>query len=211
MNVVGYVRVSTTEQGDSGAGLAAQRKALHDAARIRGWVIVGIYEDVASGSSLEKRPGLDAALRIVRTSQPEARVLVVAKLDRLSRSLMDFAAITEQARRQNWAIIALDLGVDTTTAAGEMMANVLATFAQFERRLIGERTKAGMAAKKAQGVHCGRTSEVPAAVAGYIRGMRANGDTYAQIARWLTTNKYPTPRGSKVWNVTTVRKVALRG
>ena len=62
------------------------------------------------------------------------QAVIVAKLDRLSRSLLDFAGLMERARRQGWALVALDLGVDTSTPAGEMMANVLATFAQFERR-----------------------------------------------------------------------------
>jgi Resolvase, N terminal domain len=64
-----------------------------------------------------------------------------AKLDRLSRSLLDFASLMEDARREGWALVILDLGIDTTTPSGEMIANVMATFAQFERRLIGQRTK----------------------------------------------------------------------
>jgi DNA invertase Pin-like site-specific DNA recombinase len=68
---------------------------------------------------------------------------VVAKLDRLSRSMLDFTAVMAQAQKQGWALVALDCAVDTTTPAGEAMANVLATFAQFERRLIGQRTPRG--------------------------------------------------------------------
>ena len=75
---------------------------------------------------------------------------MVAKLDRLSRSLLDFAALMEQARSSGWNLVALDLGVDTSTPAGEMMASVLATFAQFERRLIGQRTKDALAVKRAK-------------------------------------------------------------
>ena len=77
---------------------------------------------------------------------------MVAKLDRLSRSMLDFAALMNAAQKQGWALVALDLGVDTSTPYGEMMANVLATFAQFERRLISQRTKEALAQKRAAGV-----------------------------------------------------------
>jgi DNA invertase Pin-like site-specific DNA recombinase len=107
-----------------------------------------------SGRSMEGRTGLAAALEDVESGAADA--LVVAKLDRLSRSLLDFAALMERSRRDGWSLVALDLGVDTSTPSGEMMANVLAAFAQFERRLIGQRTKDALAVKRAQGVRLGR-------------------------------------------------------
>lgn len=73
--------------------------------------------------------------------------MIVAKLDRLSRSLVDFARLMQWAWDRRLTIVALDLAVDTSTPAGEMMANVLATFSQFERRLIGQLTKEAMAVK----------------------------------------------------------------
>src|SRR4051794_20734736 len=129
MRVVGYARVSTDEQAANGAGLAAQRHAITAEAARRGWDLVAIHEDGASGRSLDGRPGLAAALSAVATGDAEA--LVVAKLDRLSRSLIDFAGLLERARRDRWAVIALDLGVDTTTPAGELVANVMAAVAQW--------------------------------------------------------------------------------
>jgi DNA invertase Pin-like site-specific DNA recombinase len=75
---------------------------------------------------------------------------VAAKLDRLSRSMLDFAALMATAQKQSWALEALDCAVDTSTPAGEAMAHVLATFWQFERRLIGQRTEEALAAKKGQ-------------------------------------------------------------
>ena len=153
--VVGYIRVSTSEQADSGAGLEAQRAAISAEAERRGWELVHVFEDAgASGKSLNGRSGLQRALEAVEAGRAEG--LVVAKLDRLSRSLLDFAALMERARKRGWNLIALDLGVDTSTPAGEMMASVLATFAQFERRLIGQRTKDALAVKRAQGVRLGR-------------------------------------------------------
>jgi DNA invertase Pin-like site-specific DNA recombinase len=135
MKAIGYIRVSTEEQADSGAGLEAQRRAIEQEASRRGWTLIGILEDAASGKSMNKRPGLKEALKAVDDGRAEA--LVVAKLDRLSRSLLDFSSLMERSRKAGWALVALDLGVDTTTPAGEMLANVLAVFAHFERRLIG--------------------------------------------------------------------------
>src|SRR5437879_13813020 len=97
--VVGYIRVSTSEQADSGAGLGAQRSGITAAWISRGWQLVGIHEDAAaSGKSLAGRPALQAALDIVE--KDEASALVVAKLDRLSRSILDFAGLMERSRRK---------------------------------------------------------------------------------------------------------------
>jgi DNA invertase Pin-like site-specific DNA recombinase len=105
--VVTYGRVSTSEQADSGAGLGAQRAAIDVAAKARGWEIVARFEDGGITGSTLDRPGLTEALAMVERG--EAGTLAVAKLDRLSRSLMDFAALTERARRKGWALVALDL------------------------------------------------------------------------------------------------------
>jgi DNA invertase Pin-like site-specific DNA recombinase len=125
---VGYIRVSTAEQGESGAGLEAQRRAIKAACKARGWTLVTIHEDHASSGKSMNRNGVQAALASVDSHQ--ADVLVVARLDRLSRSLVDFAALMVRSRKKDWGLVALDLGVDTTTPAGELMANVMASVAQ---------------------------------------------------------------------------------
>ena len=204
MNVIGYVRVSTAEQADSGAGLAAQRTAIESEAERRGWQLVGLYEDAgASGKSMSGRPGLAAALHAVETGEAEA--LVVAKLDRLSRSLLDFAGLMERARGKGWSLVALDLGVDTSTPSGEMMASVLATFAQFERRLIGQRTKDALAVKKANGVRLGRPREIPPSVIARIHELRSVGLSVAGIARRLNEEGIASPRGGR-WHSPGVKR-----
>ena len=135
--VVGYVRVSTDEQADSGLGLAAQRATVTAEAERRGWTLVAVHEDALSGKSLD-RPGLAAALAAVESS--EAGGIVVAKLDRLSRSLKDFALLMERAQKRGWNLVACDLGIDLSIPAGEFMANVMGSAAQWERRIIGLRT-----------------------------------------------------------------------
>lgn len=149
MKVVGYVRVSTEEQGRSGLGLKAQRNAIREECARRGWELVGIEEDVASDRSRKRRPGLARAVAACAAGTAEG--LVAAKLDRLSRSLLDFAALLDDARRGGWTVVALDQGFDLSTPNGRAMAGMLAVFAQWERELIGERTSAALAAKRADG------------------------------------------------------------
>src|SRR5437868_6572289 len=105
-SVVGYARVSSGEQGESGAGLKAQKRAIREECARRGWHLVRIDEDVLSGKSM-KRPGLIAALDSCRVG--ETTGLVVAKLDRLSRSVVDFAKVLEEAHKRQFNVVVLDL------------------------------------------------------------------------------------------------------
>ncbi len=114
---------------------AAVTKSSHTARRLstaecerRGWHLVELIEDAGFSAKNMKRPGVEEALRVLKAG--EASALVVAKLDRLSRSMIDFTALMGTAQRQSWALVALDCAVDTSTPTGEAMANMLATFAQ---------------------------------------------------------------------------------
>lgn len=204
MRVLGYVRVSTEEQQRSRAGIEAQRKAILREARRRGWEHVTIIEDVGSGRDL-RRSGVREALETLERG--EASALVVAKLDRLSRSMLDFASIMQRAQKQGWALIALDCAVDTTTPAGEAMANVMATFAQFERRLIGQRTREALEAKRAEGVRLGRPPAIAPELAERIRAERDRGATFQKIADRLNEEGVPTPRGGKQWRPSSLTSV----
>lgn len=203
MIVIGYTRVSTDEQAASGLGLDAQRAAITLAATARGWEVVWIEDAGYSAKSL-KRPGVERALHMLAKGQAQA--IVVAKLDRLSRSVQDFAATMDTARRQGWALVALDLGVDTTTPAGELVANVMAAVAQWERRVIGQRTADALAAKKAQGVRLGGPVTTPAAVRARIVALAASGHSHAAVARALNDDQTPTASGG-TWHRSGVRRV----
>lgn len=203
MDTIAYIRVSTSEQGISGLGLEAQRRAIVQAATHRDWRLTFI-EDTGSGKDLN-RPGLTTALATLRSGQVDG--LVIAKLDRLSRSFIDFAALMERARREGWALVSLDLGVDTSTPQGEMLANVMATFAQFERRLISERTKAALAVLRAQGRQLGRPPVLPAQVRAAIGQWRAAGCSLGAIAQRLNEDAVPTAHGGRQWYPSTVRAV----
>ncbi len=207
--MVGYARVSTDEQASSGLGLKAQRSLIEAECERRGWELVQVFEDAgASGKALSGRPALAKALEAVRGGT--AGALVVAKLDRLSRSLLDFASLMEDARREGWALVILDLGVDTTTPSGEMIANVMATFAQFERRLIGQRTKDALAVKKREGVKLGRPVAVDNAVAKRISRERRGGKSLREIADRLNENGVGRAHGGDKWHASTVKGVLDR-
>jgi DNA invertase Pin-like site-specific DNA recombinase len=207
--VVGYTRVSTDERASSGLGLKAQRTLIEAECERRGWELIRVFEDAgASGKALSGRPALTKALEAVRGGT--AGALVVARLDRLSRSLLDFASLMEDARREGWALVILDLGVDTTTPSGEMVANVMATFAQFERRLIGQRTKDALAVKKREGVKLGRPVVVDEAVAKRIVRERRRGRSLRDIANGLNQDKVDTAHGGDRWHASTVKAVLER-
>ena len=95
MRVIGYVRVSTDEQRVSGAGLEAQRQAIAAECRRRGWQLIEVIEDAGWSAKDLRRPGIKTALEVLEAG--DAKALVVAKLDRLSRSLLDFAGLMAQA------------------------------------------------------------------------------------------------------------------
>lgn len=207
--VVGYVRVSTSEQAESGAGLAAQRAAITQAARQRGWVLVATLEDAGvSAKSMKGRDSLSAAIALIEAGGADA--LVVAKLDRLSRSLIDFTTLMDRAQKAGWALVVLDMDFDMTTPQGELMANMLAAFAQFERKLIGQRTKDGLAQKRAAGVQLGRPRATPDAVLRRIRRDREKGDSLGAIARALNDDAIPTAQGGNRWYPSTVKALLDR-
>jgi DNA invertase Pin-like site-specific DNA recombinase len=205
MRVLAYARVSTDEQADSRAGLEAQRAAIEAECKRRGWAIVDTIEDGGYSAKDLRRLGIQIALQELERGGADA--LVVAKLDRLSRSLIDFAALMATAQRQGWALVALDAPIDTSTPAGEAMASVLAVFAQFERRMIGERTREALAQKKAQGVRLGRPRVLPAKVRTRIKRRRVAGKSLAAIARELNDAGVATAHGGARWYPSTVQAV----
>ena len=150
-----------------------------------------------------RRPGVQEAIRALEAGEADA--IVVSKLDRLSRSMVDFSDLLARAQKRGWALVALDC-VDTTSPSGEAMANMLATFAQFERRLISQRTKDALAVKRAQGVRLGRPPVLSDELRDRIRSMREGGASLARIASELTDDGTPTAHGGR-WHASTVSKI----
>jgi DNA invertase Pin-like site-specific DNA recombinase len=207
MTILAYLRVSTNEQADSGAGIAAQRAAILAEAEKRGWSIPDIKwlkDEGFSGKSL-KRPQIQQALEMLNAG--EASILMVAKMDRLSRSMLDFASLMQRAQKEGWALVALDSPADLTTPSGEAMAAVMMVFSQLERRLIGERTKAALAIKRAEGVKLGRPRALPNEIAVRILDETRAGQTPTEIARGLNADGVPTARGAAEWKPVVVRQI----
>lgn len=203
---IGYVRVSTNEQALSGLGVEAQRDTIQNEAARRGWEVEIIEDRGASAKSMQ-RDGVREALG--RLESGEDAVLIVAKLDRLTRSLADFSALMAQRSRKGWDLIACDLGIDTSTPTGELIANVVMSVAQWERRAIGERTKESLAAARARGTRLGAPPTIPAEVRADIVRMRANGMTLLRIAKRLNELNVPTAREGSRWHDSTVRGVLI--
>lgn len=203
--VIGYARVSTVEQADSGNGIAAQEAAIRAECDRRGWTLAYIARDEGvSGKTLD-RPALTEALE--RIAGGEAVGIVAAKLDRLSRSVVDFGRLLEWASEADATVVALDLGVDTSTASGRLVANVLASVAEWERGVTAERTRDALAARKSAGLPISRPA-VSSDLAARIAAMRASGSTYQAIADTLNAEGVPTARGAAAWRVSSVQSAA---
>ena len=141
---IGYARVSTDEQSDN-----AQIDALKAAKCER------IYREKYSGRS-KSRPELERMIDVLR----EGDVIVVQRLDRLGRSLKDLIELLESFKSRQVQFISLNENIDTTTAVGELAFHMIGSIAQFERRLISERTKAGLDAARARGRKGGRKAKL---------------------------------------------------
>lgn len=166
---VGYVRVSTERQASEGVSLDAQRERLRAWAVGRGMVLGAdaVFADEGlSGKRADNRPGLAAALdRVCR----ERGVLVFYSLSRLARSTRDALAIAERLRLAGADLASLTEPLDTTTATGKLLFQLLAVLAEFERNLVSERTRAVMGHKRSRGERLG---QVP-----YGRRLAADGVT----------------------------------
>lgn len=204
--VVAYVRVSTDEQAASGLGLDAQRATIAKYAEHKGLTVVAEYADEGiSAKNLTHRPGALAALEAVRSGK--AAGLMVAKMDRLSRSVLDGAGLMEQAGREGWALHFADIDLDTSTPAGEMAANIMISSSQYERRLISQRTRDALAAKRARGERLGAAPALPVEVTRRIVAERAAGSTFQGIADALMADGIPTARGKAKWYPATIKAV----
>ena len=138
--ILGYARVSTGDQD-----VAGQSLRLTQAGAIK------VFTDVRSGRSMD-RPGLAALLEYARRGD----TLAIVRLDRLGRSLAELLAAVAMLKERGIALLSLEERIDTGSAAGELVFHVFGAIAHFERRLIAERTRDGIAAARARGKHPGR-------------------------------------------------------
>jgi DNA invertase Pin-like site-specific DNA recombinase len=151
MSIYGYVRVSHDRQASSGLGLAAQSKRICDhALTIQGHKLAGIFSDSAVSALRKPLLARPQGCQLDQALQAGDHV-VIAKLDRAFRRLADFAVILERWQRRGVYVHLLDIGVDTSTLAGKLLADVMASVAAFESGRIAERIRDAKAVMRAQG------------------------------------------------------------
>lgn len=146
---VGYIRVSTDKQADHGISLDAQRTKLTAYAALYDIELVAVIVDAGVSAKTLKRPGLQQALGMLKKGEADA--LLVAKLDRLTRSVKDLGTLLDEYFADAFTLLSVADSIDTRTAAGRLVLNVLMSVAQWEREAIRERTTEAMHHLKGQG------------------------------------------------------------
>jgi DNA invertase Pin-like site-specific DNA recombinase len=156
MRVIGYIRVSTEEQAKEGISLAAQREKVALYCRLHSLELVSIEADAGESAKTLKRPGLIRALAALKAGKAEG--IVITKLDRLTRCLRDWDALIENyfGEKAGCRLMSVADSIDTRTASGRMVLNVVMTMAQWERETIAERTRDALRFKRSQGKSAGR-------------------------------------------------------
>jgi DNA invertase Pin-like site-specific DNA recombinase len=217
---VAYYRVSTDKQGESGLGLEAQKAAVERYLNGGTWKLLKEFTEIESGKRHENRPKFAEALALCRKKRA---TLIIAKLDRLSRNVAFIATLLDS----NVRIKCADM-----PDADRTFLQMLAVFAEHERRRISERTKEALAAAKDRGVVLGnprlketvgtkgaeanarKAAAVAANVLPIIHKIEAQARgpvSLRQIAAELTARKIKTPGGGDEWNPVTVSKIKRRG
>ena len=217
---IGYIRVSTEQQANEGVSLDAQRAKIEAWCTHNGYELAQVYVDAGiSGKSMDKRPGLQDALKSLK----KGMALVSYSLSRLARSTKDAISIGETVAKRKADMVSLSEQIDTTTAAGRMMFQMLAVLAEFERNLTAERTTSALQHKKATGQKYtnitpygfeaieGRLVQVQqeAEIVAEIQAARSSGSTLQAIANNLNGRGIPTKTG-KTWAPATIHLLLKR-
>ena len=202
MRMIGYVRVSTNDQSLS---IEAQTKRLEIEAQMQGWRMQVLVDEGHSGAkSPLQRPALRRALELVESGVAEG--IVVTKLDRIARSLIDLMSLLEQSKSAGWNLVALDLGINTGTPEGRLVAGIMGSIAEWERARISERITEALAAARERGTHLGAPQRYTQETIATARQLRAQGSNYASIARALEREGVVAKSGARL-SSTQVRRM----
>lgn len=220
MKAIGYCRVSSEEQAREGVSLAAQEAKIRAYADLLDLELVGVIVDAGKSAKTMNRDGLQEIMRLVEAG--EVQTVIVYKLDRLSRRVVDTLHLIERIEAAGAAFHSIQEKVDTKSAIGKFFLTITAAFAQMERDLISERTIECLSHKKAVGEHVGGVpyghrvegrklviSETGAAILTIARTMREQGATLQNIADTLNAQGVATQRSGK-WHPCTVRNLLRR-
>lgn len=209
MRAIGYIRVSTENQAEFGVSLKAQETKIRAMAEVQGAELAEIISDGGESAKNLARPGMARILAMVDAGKVDA--VIIAKLDRLTRSVKDLAELLERFERKSVSLVSVAESLDTRTAAGRLVLNVMASVSQWERETIGERTKDALAHKKgkgervgtvpfgfrlaADGVHLEANPQEQEILA-RVQELKAAGYTLREIAAELNLQGFTTRKGS---------------
>jgi site-specific DNA recombinase len=223
MKTIGYVRVSTDKQADRGVSLEAQAEKIRAMAVVHGAELLDIIVDGGESAKSLNRPGMARLLTLVDAGEVQA--VIIAKLDRLTRSVKDLCTLLERFTRRGVTLISVAESLDTGSAAGRLVLNIMTAVSQWEREAIGERTRDAMSHKRSQGQRVGNIAygcrlagdgvHVEAdpdeqAVLSEIRQLRGQGATLRGIAAALNHRAYRTRRGT-AWRLESVARILKPG
>jgi len=221
MRVIGYVRVSTNEQAENGVSLAAQEQKIRGYCKLNDWHCLDVVRDDGASAKDLKRPGLQRIRDEIPRKARRFEGIVVAKLDRLTRSVRDLLYLTDFTDKHHVTLVSLQEAVDTGTATGQLFRNIVTVISEWERGVIGERTREALAYKRRNGEGVGALPYgftlakdgkhlVPVLAEGKvltrINKERAKGTSYDRIADGLNADRIRTKRGGR-WYAMTVRSV----
>jgi DNA invertase Pin-like site-specific DNA recombinase len=222
MKTVGYVRVSTDKQADRGVSLEAQAEKIRAMAVVHGAELIDIIVDGGESAKSLNRPGMVRLLALVDSGDVQA--VIVARLDRLTRSVKDLCTLLERFERRGVALISVAESLDTGSAAGRLVLNIMTAVSQWEREAIGERTRDAMSHKRNNGERVGNVGygyrladdgqhlepdPAEQETLAEIQRLRADGLPLRRIAAELNHRAYRTRRGTD-WRLESVARVLRR-
>jgi site-specific DNA recombinase len=219
MKTLGYVRVSTDKQAERGVSLEAQAEKIRAMAVVQGSEIAEIIVDGGESAKSLSRPGMAKLLAMVDAR--EVRVVIVAKLDRLTRSVRDLCELLERFERRGVALVSVAESLDTGSAAGRLVLNIMTAVSQWEREAIGERTRDALRHKRSQGECVGNLpfgsrlgadgehlepDPAEQAALAEIDRLRHQGESMRKVATALNQRDFRTRRGTP-WRLESVARV----
>jgi site-specific DNA recombinase len=219
VRAIGYSRVSTEEQASEGLSISAQSAKIRGYADLHDIELIDVVIDAGVSGKNLKRPGLAKCLELLLSG--EADVLIIFKLDRLTRSLDDWRYLINNVFGENSknSLMSVSDEINTKTANGKFFLNLMVTVAEWERETISDRTKVVMAHKKSLGQHCGApgygsmmvnkiltVNDAEMEVTELINDLQKKGFTLEATANQLNSLGYSTKR-DKQWNATAVSRV----
>lgn len=219
---IGYIRVSTQEQAESGLSLSYQGAKIRSYCEALDIELLDVVADAGFSAKSMNRPAMQDIIKMIERKEVDA--VVILKLDRLTRSVKDLGFITELINKTGVALVSVQDSINTSTAAGRLVLNVLGSVAQWERESNGERVKAAMSVKKSAGQ---RVGDVPYGfdladdgatlvenpneqkALELIRELRAKGLSFRKIASELESRGIETKKGRSTWQPKTISNLCM--